>query len=475
MANVRVVVAKPEPEAKGVAEAPKRTRRLFGTDGIRGPANVAPMTPETAMRLGMAVAAHFGRHGRVIVGKDTRLSGYMFENAIAAGVCAMGADVMLIGPMPTPAIAYIAQSMRADAGIVISASHNPFSDNGIKLFAFDGFKLPDEVEAEVERLMEPGVLDRRVATGREIGRAIRIDDAAGRYITHTKYAFPDHLKLDGIRIVVDCAHGAAYKVAPTVLRELGAEVIAIGVQPNGTNINEKCGAVHPQEMCAHVQRYRADVGIALDGDADRVVFSDSRGELIDGDAILAICGHAMKRAGTLKGDTVVATVMSNLGLQRSLEQAGARLLRTPVGDRYVVEAMREGGYILGGEQSGHMVFLDHATTGDGTVAALQVLSIMQQTGRSLRDLAAVMTKLPQIARSLRVARKVPLAELPQLMKVVREVESKLGADGRVLIRYSGTESKLRVMLEGPDEAELEELAGRILETAAASLAGAGGK
>lgn len=430
------------------------------------------MTPETAMALGKAVAAHFGRDGRVVVGKDTRLSGYMFETAIAAGVCAMGADVLLVGPLPTPGIAYITQSMRADAGIVISASHNVFSDNGIKIFARDGFKLPDEVELELEQLMSSGELALKAARGSELGRAIRIDDARGRYITHVKYAFPTELKLDGIRIVMDCAHGAAYKVAPTVFRELGAEVIPIGVDPNGTNINDDCGAVHPARMCRRVREFRADIGIAFDGDADRVVFSDAKGQVIDGDTVLAICAGAMHRHGELRGGAVVATVMSNLGLQRCLQTSGIDLVRTSVGDRYVVEAMRGGGYNLGGEQSGHLVFLDHGTTGDGIVAALRVLAVMQRSGKSLADLAKVMTRYPQVLTSVVVARKVPLDKLDGLGKLVREIEGQLGNDGRVVMRYSGTEAKLRVMLEGPDEDRLREYAEQIVETAVAELAAA---
>jgi len=444
-------------------------RHLFGTDGIRGPANIHPMTPEVALRLGMAVAAHFGRHGRVVIGKDTRLSGYMFETALAAGVCAMGAEVMLVGPLPTPGIAYITQSMRADAGVVISASHNAFEDNGIKLFAGDGFKLPDAVEAELERQMVPGVLDSRVAHGAEIGKAVRIDDATGRYITHLKETFPSELRLEGLKIVVDCAHGAAYRVAPAVLGELGAEVISIGVAPNGTNINAGLGAMHPETMRKAVLEHGADVGIALDGDADRVVFCDQRGALIDGDAILAICARDLAARGALRGDAVVATIMSNMGLERCLASDGISVIRTPVGDRYVVEAMVRGGYSLGGEQSGHILFLDHGTTGDGVLATLQVLMVMLRSGRSLGELAALMVRFPQVARAIPVAKKIPLAELPQLGALIRGIEAELGEEGRVVIRYSGTESKLRVMLEGPEANKLEEYASQIDEVASAEL------
>ena len=445
-------------------------RRLFGTDGIRGPAGDPPMTPEIALRLGMAVAAHFGRRGSVVIGKDTRLSGYMFETALAAGVCAIGAEVMLVGPLPTPGIAYITRSMRADAGVVISASHNPFVDNGIKLFAADGFKLPDDVEAELERLMEPGAVADRVARGRDIGKAVRIDDAAGRYLTHLKHTFPSQFALDGLKIVVDCAHGAAYKVAPAVLRELGATVIPIGNSPDGININDDVGAVHPEAMCRAVVEHGADLGIALDGDADRVVFSDARGQLVDGDAILAICALDLHARRALRGAAVVATVMSNMGLERCLAGAGIGVIRTPVGDRYVVEAMVQGTYNLGGEQSGHVIFLDYGTTGDGMVAALQVLATMQRSGRSIADLAAAMTRYPQLLRAIPVATKIPLERLPQLGAVVRGVEAELGSDGRVVVRYSGTEAKLRVMLEGPDLARLEEYAGRIGEVAVREIA-----
>ncbi len=446
-------------------------RRLFGTDGIRGPANIHPMTPEVALRLGMAVAAHFGRRGSIVIGKDTRLSGYMFETALAAGVCAMGAEVMLVGPLPTPGIAYITRSMRADAGVVISASHNPFADNGIKLFAADGFKLPDDVEAHLEALMVPGVLDEQVARGAEIGKATRIDDAAGRYITHVKHAFPGELALDGLRIVVDCAHGAAYKVAPTVLRELGAEVIPIGVTPDGLNINAGCGAVDPLRMCAAVREQAADLGLALDGDADRVVFCDRHGALVDGDAILAICARDRHARGMLRGGAVVATVMSNLGLERSLREVGLDLVRTPVGDRYVVEHMQRGQYNVGGEQSGHLIFLDHGTTGDGVVAALQVLAIVRRSGHTLDELAKVMTRYPQVLRAVPVASKVPLDRLPKLRALLAAVEAELGSEGRVVVRYSGTEPTLRVMLEGPELQRLEARADDIGEVVHREITG----
>ena len=448
------------------------SRALFGTDGIRGPANVAPMTPEVALRVGMAVAAHFGREGKVVVGKDTRRSGYMLETALASGLCAVGADVMLLGPMPTPGIAYITHSMRADAGVVVSASHNPFEDNGIKLFAADGFKLPDEVEAHLEALMaDPIALDGQRATGEAIGRSVRIDDAKGRYITHLKHAFPDDLTLDGVRIVVDCAHGAAYRIAPLVFAELGATVIAVGVTPDGVNINRDVGAMHPEFLRAQVLEHAADLGVALDGDGDRAIFCDHRGEAVDGDQVMAIVGRELSRTGQLRGGAVVATVMSNIGLERSLHEVGVSLLRTPVGDRYVVEQMRRSGCSLGGEQSGHIVCLDHSTTGDGIVAALRILAVMTRHGRPLSELAGVMTRYPQVSRNFVVERKVPIERLPGLGATIAAVERELGRDGRVVVRYSGTESKLRVMVEGVDQDAIERAVDRIGEAATVELAG----
>lgn len=444
-------------------------RQLFGTDGIRGRANLHPMTPMVAMRVGMAVAAHFGRHGRVIVGKDTRLSCYMFENALTAGLCAMGADVMLVGPMPTPGIAYLAKEMRADAGVMVSASHNPFEDNGIKLFAHDGFKLPDDVELELERLAESEHLDDRVVTGEAIGRAKRIDDAPGRYITHVKAAFPEDLKLDGLKIVVDCAHGAAYKIAPWVFAELGAEVIAVGVAPNGLNINDGVGAMHPEGMCALVREHGADLGLALDGDADRIIVADERGEIVDGDALLAICALSLQERGLLRGGAVVATVMSNMGLDRALRERGIELIRTQVGDRYVVEAMRARGVNLGGEQSGHIVQLDHGTTGDGIAAALAVLGIMIRDDRRVSELAGVMERLPQLASSVVCTQRRPLEELELLTTVIRDVERELGDAGRVVVRWSGTEAKLRLMVEGEDATRIAAALERLEHAAEACL------
>ena len=445
-------------------------RKLFGTDGIRGRANVHPMTPEVAMRFGMAVAAHFGREGKVVLGKDTRRSCYMLEMALASGLCALGVDVMLTGPLPTPGVAYLAKSMRADAGVVISASHNPFEDNGFKLFANDGFKLPDSVESHIEALMEPGAVDDRLVHGESIGKAFRLEDAGGRYITHVKHALPQEFELDGLRVVVDCANGAAYKIAPAVFAELGADVVRTGVAPDGTNINAGVGAMHPEHLSHVVREYRADIGIALDGDADRAVICDARGEIVDGDVLLAIVGRDMARRGSLGGNAVVATIMSNIGLERSLAEVGVGLHRTPVGDRYVVETMRARGCNLGGEQSGHIVCLDHSTTGDGLVSSLMLLAVMAREQKALADLAKVMTRYPQRARSMVVARKVPLAELAQTRAAIAAVEGRLGAEGRVVVRYSGTESKLRVMVEGSDERSISAAVDEIAEQAVAEIA-----
>lgn len=434
-------------------------RRLFGTDGIRGKANVPPMTPELVVRLGRAIALvarrDAGRAPRIVIGKDTRLSGYMLETALEAGICAMGGRVLLTGPMPTPAVANLTQSMRADAGVVISASHNPYDDNGIKIFGPDGFKLADEREAEIERLLDDAALDQRPCTGERVGRAERIDDATGRYIVYAKNAFPKELTLNGLKVVVDAAHGAAYRVAPLVFSELGAEVTAIGVTPNGKNINKACGALHPAAMVREVLKRQAHIGIALDGDADRVIIADERGQIVDGDAVMALCATRMLKAGKLNGGTVVATVMSNMGLDRALAPLGGRVERTAVGDRYVVECMRKNGYAFGGEQSGHLVFLEHATTGDGVVGALQVLAVMVAEERPLSELAHVMEKVPQLLENVVLPMRRPIDEMPELTREIRRVEAELGGEGRVLVRWSGTEPKLRLMVEGPDMSRLE--------------------
>jgi phosphoglucosamine mutase len=445
-------------------------RKLFGTDGIRGVANQPPMTAEVALRLGRAVARKFvtGSHrGRIVIGKDTRLSGYMLESALEAGIVSAGADVMLVGPLPTPGIAFITSSMRADAGVVISASHNPYQDNGIKIFAADGYKLPDEIEAEIEDLMEA---DTGGAGTADMGKATRVDDAAGRYVQFLKNAFPRLRTLDGVRIVVDCAHGAAYQVAPMVFAELGADVIELGVKPNGRNINDGCGAMHPEGLAEQVRRHKAQVGVALDGDADRLILCDEAGAIVDGDQAMAILGTRMMAAGKLPGNTVVATVMSNLGLERALASKGGKLLRTAVGDRYVVEAMRDKGYMLGGEQSGHLVFLDQSTTGDGVLAALRVLAVMVEEGRPLSELGRTMTRYPQVLLNFEVAEKRPIDQLPTVQKAIAVAEATMGAEGRVLVRYSGTERKARVMVEGQDEHSIRGHAETIAEALKRALA-----
>ncbi|HEY8369484.1 MAG TPA: phosphoglucosamine mutase [Thermodesulfobacteriota bacterium] len=446
-------------------------RNLFGTDGIRGIANEPPMTAEVALALGRAAAHVFrrgpGRH-RIVIGKDTRLSGYMFEMALSAGICSMGVDVLLVGPLPTPGIAFLTQSMRADAGVVISASHNPFQDNGIKFFSRDGFKLPDEVEAQIERLVEGGV-DGPRPTADLVGKAFRIDDAVGRYVVFLKNTFPRDLTLEGLRIVLDCAHGAAYKVAPAVLEELGAELVLMGVRPNGANINHLCGAVHPDAMAREVVDSGADLGIALDGDGDRLIVADERGQIVDGDAIMAICGLELLGRGALSKGTVVTTVMSNLGLDIAMRRAGGRVVRTQVGDRYVVEEMRRGGYTFGGEQSGHMIFLEHNTTGDGILSALQLLAILKRRGRRLSELAAVMERVPQVLVNVRVSRKPPLSTLPDVQAAMRRIEAALGDEGRLLVRYSGTENLVRVMVEGTDDRAIRAYADEMADLLARTL------
>ncbi len=460
----------PRNEAR-TASAPV-ARRLFGTDGVRGVANVYPMTAEMALQLGRALA-YIVRNGphrhRIVVGKDTRLSGYMLEQAIASGICSMGVDVMLSGPLPTPGIAFLTESMRADAGVVISASHNPYQDNGIKFFSRDGFKLPDDMEVRIEQL----VLDAEQAadfqalrpTATRIGKAKRIDDAIGRYVVFLKSLFPKDLTLDGLTVVVDCAHGAAYHVAPAVFEELGAKVITLGVRPDGKNINDACGAVHPEGMARAIEKHRANLGLALDGDADRVILADEKGRIVDGDAIMAVVGRDLIRQGTLAKRTVVATVMSNLGLERALAGVKGKVVRTAVGDRYVVEEMRRAGYNFGGEQSGHLIFLDHVTTGDGVAAALNVLAVMQREGRPLSDLARCFEPLPQALVNVAVREKRPLAELAEVGRAVAAVERALGSEGRVLVRFSGTENKARVLVEGPDakriRAQAELIAGEL--------------
>ena len=446
-------------------------RKLFGTDGVRGVANVHPITAEVALQLGRALAwkVRSGSHRhRIVIGKDTRLSGYMLETAIAAGICSMGVDVLLCGPLPTPGIAFITHSMRADAGVVISASHNPYQDNGIKFFDRTGFKLPDDEELEIERLVLGGSATSSDfhglrPTAELIGKAKRIDDAIGRYVVFLKSLFPRDLTLDGVTIVVDCANGAAYHTAPAVFEELGARVVPLHVEPDGRNINERCGALHPEGMAARVTEVGADLGIALDGDADRVIVADEKGQVVDGDAIMAIVARDLLRRGLLRQETVVATVMSNVGLERSLAEVGGAVVRTSVGDRYVVEEMRRRGCNFGGEQSGHLVFLDHVTTGDGVCAALNILAVMKRTGLPLSDLARCFTPSPQVQINVPVREKRPLESLAGVRSAIAEVERALGGDGRVLVRFSGTENKARVLVEGPDASAIQAHAGRIAE------------
>jgi len=448
------------------------SKKLFGTDGVRGIANKHPMTTEVAMRLGRAAAyvfKHDDRRSRIVIGKDTRLSGYMIENALAAGICSMGVDVLLVGPLPTPGIAFITASMRADAGVVISASHNPYQDNGIKFFARDGFKLPDDLEMKIEALLYSEQIDSLRPTAEEVGKAFRVEDAIGRYIVFLKNTFPRELDLSGLKIVLDCAHGAAYRVAPAVLEELGAQVFAYGVKPDGTNINAGCGSTCPEVISKAVLEHGADLGIALDGDADRCIFVDEHGNEVDGDHIMAICGIDLLQRDALKQNTIVATVMSNMGLDIALNKAGGKVIKTDVGDRYVVEEMRRNDYCFGGEQSGHIVFLEHNTTGDGIISALQVLAILQKSGKSLSELASVMQSLPQVLVNVRVRERLSLDQLPDVRAMIEAVESRLGDTGRVLIRYSGTEPLMRIMLEGQDQDEITGMANQIAELVKSSI------
>ena len=443
------------------------TRKYFGTDGIRGTANIAPMTADVALAVGQAAGAEFTRGGhrhRVVIGKDTRLSGYMIEPALTAGFISVGMDVTLVGPLPTPAVAMLTRSLRCDLGVMISASHNPFEDNGIKLFGPDGYKLSDEVEARIEARMA-GEIGIAAAAPNKLGRAVRLEDAVGRYIEFVKNTFPKGLTLDGLRVVVDCANGAAYKVAPTVLRELGAEVIALGVSPDGFNINHKCGSTYPQAMMDEVVARRADLGLALDGDADRLVACDEQGQLLDGDQLMALVAGNLHRAGRLAGNAVVATVMSNLGLEKHLEAQGIKLERAQVGDRYVVERMREGGFNVGGEQSGHIILGDFATTGDGLIAALQVLAARREAGKPTSQVARLFKPYPQLLKNVRFNGGQPLED-EAVQRAIRDGEAKLAGSGRLLIRKSGTEPLIRVMAEGADEAAI----GRVVDDICAAIA-----
>ncbi len=448
-----------------------KNKRIFGTDGVRGTANIEPVTAETALKLGRAAGHVFkhlqsqahghGRH-KIVLGKDTRLSGYMLENALSSGILSMGVDVLFIGPLPTPGVAYVTRSLRADAGIVITASHNPYADNGIKFFRADGYKLDDTIEHNIENLVFSGEIENIRPTAEDIGKAVRIDDALGRYIEQTKSSFPRGMTLDGMRIVVDCAHGAAYKSTPCVLSELGADVIVYGNQPDGKNINKDCGSMHPGLMCKKIWEHRADVGLAHDGDADRLLLCDETGNLIDGDDIMAICALDMLAQGTLAEKTLVSTVMSNAGLDSAVNAAGGKVIRTGVGDKNVIDEMLRNGYNLGGEQSGHMIFRDFSTTGDGLIAALQVLRIMKARKEPLSRLATCWTRFPQLVTNIVVREKTPFEELDGLTDLLAAAEKDLQSQGgRVMLRYSGTEPKARLLLEGRDPALLNQWSERI--------------
>ncbi|MEW6532793.1 MAG: phosphoglucosamine mutase [Thermodesulfobacteriota bacterium] len=432
--------------------------RLFGTDGVRGIANREPMTAEMALKLGRAIAhvaaPHDGGSQKILVGKDTRLSCYMLENALSAGICSMGGNVLLLGPMPTPGIAFLTVNMRCDAGAVISASHNPFQDNGIKFFGRDGFKLSDELEEEIERLVFSDSINEIRPTADRLGKAFRIDDALGRYVVFVKNTFPRHLSLDGIHMVLDGANGAAYKAAPLVFEELGARVDTIGVHPDGQNINAGCGSLYPEVISKRVKETGAGIGVALDGDADRVIFADEHGNAVDGDQIMGLIAWDMMKKGQLRKNTLVATVMSNIGLDLAMKEMGGKLIRTPVGDRYVVERMRSEELNFGGEQSGHLIFLDHVTSGDGILSALQVLKVMIETGRPLSELATRVKKYPQILKNVEVKERRDLDQIPAVANVIREVEQRLKDRGRLLVRFSGTQPLCRVMAEGEDEEEV---------------------
>ncbi len=442
-------------------------KRLFGTDGLRGQVNIFPMVPEVALRLGLAAGTLFrngNKRHRVVIGKDTRISGYIFETALTSGFCASGMDVFLVGPMPTPAISFLTRNMRADLGVVISASHNPFMDNGIKFFDSQGFKLPDATEDAITEL----VLDKErqwdYPKAEDVGKAHRIVDSSGRYIVYLKNSFPAHLSLEGLRIVLDCANGATYRVAPLIFEELGAQVIKLGHEPDGLNINHKCGSLYPEIMAHAVREHHADIGLALDGDGDRLIVVDEKGVLLDGDQIMALCAQDMMERDELPGRKLVATVMSNMALELFMQKQGGSLIRTPVGDRYVVEAMRSQGASFGGEQSGHLIFLDYGTTGDGILAALQLLRIMCERNKPLSELAHFMEPFPQTLVNVHVERKIPFEQVPAIGKALREAEKELDGKGRVLLRYSGTEAVARVMVEAQDPAKVERIAAFLVDT-----------
>ena len=457
-------------------------KKLFGTDGIRAEANVYPMTGEVAMQVGRALVytlihesekwkspfdsrmRHKTGTGKIkiVIGKDTRRSSYMIENALASGVCSMGGEAILLGPLPTPGVAFVATSMRADAGVMISASHNPFYDNGIKIFGADGFKAPDGIEESIEALVfDPTIIDAVSPRGADIGHAHRIDEVHGRYIVYLKSRFPKEADLTGFKIALVCANGAAYKSAPLAFQELGAEVVSMGVSPNGININDEVGALHPEKMARLTVESGAQIGIALDGDADRVILSDEKGQVLDGDVVIGLCALSMKQTGELKHNTIVTTPMSNIGLEMGLREHGITMLRSKVGDRFVVEEMRKKGLSLGGEQSGHIIFLDSCTTGDGALAALKVLEIMKRTGKPLSELTKQIVLFPQTLLNLKVKERKPLEDLPNYLKALSASETELGGKGRIFVRYSGTEAKLRVLVEGENESQNLKIAERI--------------
>lgn len=438
--------------------------RLFGTDGLRGRVNVYPMTADVALRLGLAAGTCYRsktRRGRVVIGKDTRLSGYVFENALAAGLLAAGMDVFLVGPLPTPAISFLTTNMRADLGVVISASHNPFSDNGIKFFDSEGFKIPDADEDRMTAMVLDPEHEWDYPEAAQTGRAYKIKDAPGRYIVYLKNTFPSHLSLDGLRVVIDCANGANYKVAPLALEELGAEVVKIGTEPNGLNINYRCGSLYPEAVAAKVRETRADIGLALDGDADRLIVVDERGQVLDGDQIMALCAQDLMKRNKLPGNVLVATVMSNMALEVFMKEHGGTLVRTNVGDRNVVAAMRETGALLGGEQSGHLIFREYSTTGDGLLAALQILRIMRLSGRPLSELAGQLVLYPQVLKNVHVEHKTPIEDCPAITEAISRIEEEMEGRGRVLLRYSGTEPLCRIMVEGEDEGRVKDYARRL--------------
>jgi phosphoglucosamine mutase len=460
-----------EKQASKKTDKQKSPPKLFGTDGIRGQANEFPMLPSIVVKVGQAIGVLLKKNKlegkspspKVVIGKDTRLSGYMIEMALASGLNSMGVHVQLVGPLPTPGIGFITRNMRADAGIVISASHNPYSDNGIKIFGADGFKIPDEMEREIERLIFEDRFEEFLAKANQLGRSRRIDDAQGRYIVHAKNTFPMDQTLDGLRIVLDTANGASYKVAKAVFEELGAEVIQIGNEPNGLNINDKAGALYPTAVANAVMHFRADVGVSLDGDADRVMMVDEKGQVLNGDHILGICAIHMKKNGTLKNNQLVVTHMSNFGLEKVMRQNGINVIKVNVGDKYVVEELRRSGGNLGGEQSGHIIFLDHSTTGDGCVAALNVLAVMRESKKRLSDLQSWIEEVPQILINVRVKKRAPLNEIKGYKELVEKVTAELGEEGRVFIRFSGTEPVIRILVEGPDRLRIHDHAQEIAQ------------